>query len=279
MTKKEAKELFIKLTQKNVRSVSEINTGFNNQNFFINSAYVLRIPIENRDPSIIYTNEYISYKFVEPLNINEKLVYFDETTGIKLSRFIHNARLYVNTPTNEQIIDVAKLIKKLHNSKIKTSYSYQVFNKLDLYKKGVDSGDLINIKYENYIVNECKKIFDKNEMVFCHNDLVHGNLLFSFNKTYLIDWEYASMNNPFFDLASFISENNLSSEQEDLFLKKYFGTKFNLLTRKRVDLFAKLQDILFYYWAKFLLNRRGLEIYKIIANEKYQKIQNEIKTS
>lgn len=67
------------------------------------------------------------------------------------------------------------------------------------------------------------------------------------------------MNNPYFDLASFISENNLNETQEEFFLSKYFGSKLNLTKRKRTKIFINFLDLLFYYWALYLFKKEAIE--------------------
>jgi thiamine kinase-like enzyme len=278
MDKKEAKKTYIDLTGKNVRSVEEILTGFSNNNFLINDSSVMRIPKENKDETISNANELNNYNLIAPLNLSEKIIYFDIQTGIKISKFIHQSNPYDLSPTNDQLTLIAKTLKKLHNSKINTKVGYQPFLKLNVYKKSLDISERIDSRYEKLIIQEISKIFGKSPMVLCHNDLVKGNMLFTYNKLFLIDWEYGAMNNPYFDLASVITENDLSNDQEAFFLQKYFGSKYNNLIKKRVDLFGKFQDILFYYRAKYMLNRRHLQIYKTIGDEKYQRILNSIKT-
>jgi len=273
----EIKVLFENTMKKAVRTSSFLDCGFSNNNYLINDAFVIRIPRENGDPTLDFKKEHQVYTLLEPLHICEKILTFDETNGVKISKFCHGSRKYITTPTNEQILYVAKKLKKLHSSKITLPFGYMMFHKLDVYKKGVDETLYIDKNYENRINKEVRKIFSKTPLTICHNDLVKDNLLFKFNDVILIDWEYGSMNNPLFDLASFVSENNLSSEQEEFFLKKYFGYKYNLIKKKRVDLFAKYQDILFYYWGMFLYNLRHDEIYLTIANIKKNHIENEIK--
>lgn len=268
----EIKEVFEKTLKKEVRTSSFLETGFSNDNYLINDAYVIRIPRKNGDPTLDFKKEKSVYDAISPFNISEKLLTFDEQTGVKISRFCHNTRKYINTPTNEQILYVAKKLKKLHSGNVSLPFGYMMFHKCDIYKKNIDSSLYIDKFYEKRITKEVRKIFSKTPMVLCHNDLVKDNLLFKFNNVVLIDWEYGSMNNPFFDLASFISENNLSNEQEEFFLKKYFGYKYNSIKRKRVDTFIKYQDILFYYWALYLFTKRGDEIYKKIASMKLARI-------
>jgi len=271
---KEIKEIFELTMKKNVRTSSFLETGFSNKNYLINDAFVIRMPRELADPTLDFAKEKQVYEVIDPLNISEKIANFDTTTGIKISKFVHGTRKYVETPTNEQILYVAKKLKKLHSSDIKLPFGYVMFHKLEVYKKGVDESLFITKSYETRVIKEVRKIFAKSPLTLCHNDLVKDNLLFKFSNVVFIDWEYGSMNNPYFDLASFISENNLSEEQEEYFLSKYFGYKYNTIRKKRVDLFIAFQDILFYYWAQFMFARRHDEIYNIIAKDKLRRIQS-----
>ena len=271
--KQKIKSIFTSATQKEIRSSQIIENGFCNENYNINDAFVLRIPKDNADETLNYKHENIVYKTIEPLKISEKVVYFDENTGIKISKFVHNARQYKTTPTNEQITYLAKTLKKLHSSKLKVPFGYQMFYRLSIYKKSLFEDEYIDIKIEKQIIKDVQKIFAKDEMVLCHNDLVQNNLLFKFNGLTLIDWEYSGMNNFYFDLASFISENNLNDEQKEFFLSKYFGAKLNDLKRKKVNIFINFLDLLFYYWGLYYYRKRGDIIYKKIALEKLEHIK------
>lgn len=271
--KQKIKSIFTSATQKEIRSSQIIENGFCNENYNINDAFVLRIPKDNADETLNYKHENIVYKTIEPLKISEKVVYFDENTGIKISKFVHNARQYKTTPTNEQITYLAKTLKKLHSSKLKVPFGYQMFYRLSIYKKSLFEDEYIDTKIEKQIIKDVQKIFAKDEMVLCHNDLVQNNLLFKFNGLTLIDWEYSGMNNFYFDLASFISENNLNNEQKEFFLSKYFGAKLNDLKRKKVNIFINFLDLLFYYWGLYYYRKRGDIIYKKIALEKLEHIK------
>ena len=271
--KQKIKSIFTSATQKEIRSSQIIENGFCNENYNINDAFVLRIPKDNADETLNYKHENIVYKTIEPLKISEKVVYFDENTGIKISKFVHNARQYKTTPTNEQITYLAKTLKKLHSSKLKVPFGYQMFYRLSIYKKSLFEDEYIDTKIEKQIIKDVQKIFAKDEMVLCHNDLVQNNLLFKFNGLTLIDWEYSGMNNFYFDLASFISENNLNDEQKEFFLSKYFGAKLNDLKRKKVNIFINFLDLLFYYWGLYYYRKRGDIIYKKISLEKLEHIK------
>jgi thiamine kinase-like enzyme len=55
----------------------------------------------------------------------------------------------------------------------------------------------------------------------CHNDLLNANFL-SNSSIYVLDWEYAGMGDPFFDLANFSDHHELTNEQDHWLLKCYF---------------------------------------------------------
>ena len=261
------KRLFEEITQREVRTQIPIKEGITNENYLINDAFVLRLPRKDHDELINYKLEKEVYEKIEPLKISEKVIFLDA------KKFVHNTRFYFNTPNEEQIRYVSKTLKKLHNSKIKVSKDYEALKKIDYYKKYVDSAAFLDEKYEKMILKDIKALDGKKEYCLCHNDLVHHNLLFKFNGLVLIDWEYASMNSPLFDLASFISENNLSKEQEEFFLKQYYGYKFSNLKMKKVDIYCRFLDIIFYYWALHYYKKRGDKIYYDISIDKFNRIK------
>lgn len=267
------KRVFEECTKKEARNIVQIFEGFSNENFLVNDAYVLRLPLPNADPTISRKCEEEVYKVIQPLNISEKVEYFNSKSGIKITKYVHNPRKYQSTPTKEEILNVVKTLKKLHKSGLKVPYDYNPLKKLQIYKKILPEDFLLDKKYEKIIIKEFQKLQSEEDKVLCHNDLVKGNLLFKFNGLTIIDREYASMNSYYFDLASFVSENNLSEEQEIFFLSKYFGYKYTNRKKKIVDSFIKFLDILFYYWGLYLYKKRGDQIFYSISLDKLNRIK------
>ncbi len=57
----------------------------------------------------------------------------------------------------------------------------------------------------------------------CHNDLLLANFIDDGDLIRIIDWEYAAMGDPFFDLGNFAVHLGLSDAQEALLLEAYSG--------------------------------------------------------
>jgi thiamine kinase-like enzyme len=57
----------------------------------------------------------------------------------------------------------------------------------------------------------------------CHNDLLLGNFIDDGHRIRIVDWEYAAMGDPFFDLGNFAVHHGLSDAQDVMLLEAYFG--------------------------------------------------------
>jgi thiamine kinase-like enzyme len=57
----------------------------------------------------------------------------------------------------------------------------------------------------------------------CHNDLLAANLIDNGERLWLVDWEYAGMGHPLFDLAGVSANCGLSPEEEAALLGDYQG--------------------------------------------------------
>ena len=61
------------------------------------------------------------------------------------------------------------------------------------------------------------------ELKPCHNDLLNANFLDDGERLRIVDWEYAGMGDPFFDLANFAVNHELDGEASATLLGAYLG--------------------------------------------------------
>ncbi len=59
--------------------------------------------------------------------------------------------------------------------------------------------------------------------VLCHNDLLAANFLDDGQDLWLVDWEYAGMGHPMFDLANLATNGGFSEDEEADLLRYYQG--------------------------------------------------------
>ncbi len=57
----------------------------------------------------------------------------------------------------------------------------------------------------------------------CHNDLLNANFIDDGERLRIVDWEYAGMGDPFFDLANFSINHELDADGRAVLLAAYSG--------------------------------------------------------
>jgi len=57
----------------------------------------------------------------------------------------------------------------------------------------------------------------------CHNDLLNANFIDDGERIRIVDWEYAGLGDPFFDLGNFAVNNGLTTDEDGLLLEAYDG--------------------------------------------------------
>ena len=98
----------------------------------------------------------------------------------------------------------------------------------------------------------------EHERVPCHNDLLGANFVGSGDGLRIVDWEYAGMNDRYFDLANFSVNNELSEADDRALLEAYFGAaddrRFAALRLMRV-----ISDLREAAWGAVQDGRSGLD--------------------
>ena len=131
---------------------------------------------------------------------------------------------------------------------------FNIYEKIEkyesLYKKadGLFNEDYYQVKDKLYYL---KNIMNELDVLYtpCHNDTIAENFIKSSeNKMYLIDWEYAGMNDPMWDIAALFLESNFTDESKDYFLSHYFDGNEPENARKKILVYQILMDYLWAVW-------------------------------
>jgi len=76
----------------------------------------------------------------------------------------------------------------------------------------------------------------------CHNDLLNANFLREGDHVWIVDYEYAGMGDPFFDLGNLSINNGLGPEAQEALLRLYCGTVTDV-HRARLALMRIVSDV------------------------------------
>jgi thiamine kinase-like enzyme len=146
-------------------------------------------------------------------------------------------------------------LKKLHTSNAPMKNKFDIGQVKTKYERLVDevNGGYFypNFRKLKEEVLKIKLMFDAMQvpLVPCHNDTLPDNFIKSGdNRLYLIDWEYAGLNDPVWDLAAYSLESSLTRREEDLFLSYYFSGEITEKIRMRMLMHKIFQDYIWSLW-------------------------------
>lgn len=163
-------------------------------------------------------NEFKIQNMANSYQLTSKAFLIDLKNGFMICDFLkgfHKEKLTFND------LNLLTLkLKKLHKIKYKQK-PYSLKKDFKYYKNSLKDEKSQKIIYKS--LKELKKLEKyPSSKVLCHHDINYKNVLFSNNDLKFIDWEFACINDLFFDLANICIEFKLTKNQEIFLLKRYF---------------------------------------------------------
>ena len=89
--------------------------------------------------------------------------------------------------------------------------------------RGIDIPAVYEVAHERMRRIEMAFLRDPVEMRPCHNDLLNANFIDDGERVRIVDWEYAGMGDPFFDLGNFSVNHGLDADEDAILLEAYEG--------------------------------------------------------
>ena len=220
--------------------------------------YVVRIPGEGTEEMISRRDEEVSTRLACKLGIDAELLYFGEN-GAKVTAYIPGA-VTMSAPAMREpqhIREAADILRRLHRSGEDTGIPFEVFSMAASYEKIIADkqvpmfSDYAEVKAE---VMAAKRQIDAAcdiAPVPCHNDVLCENWVVSdAGKMYLIDWEYAGMNDSIWDVADLSIEAVYDHALDEVLLRAYLGREPETMDWKHFLANKLYVDYLWTLWAK-----------------------------
>ena len=150
----------------------------------------------------------------------------------------------------------------------------------------------LNVNYPEFEIDKIIDVLEKiaghagvtpDTYVPCHNDLLADNFILVEDgekyrePVYLIDWEYAGMSTPYYDVADMFQEILVPRETEARILKIYWEDRDMDRRTYMTDLFKPFPDIYWFFWSLIQLNVSTIDFdFYTYGRVKYENAQKNI---
>jgi thiamine kinase-like enzyme len=267
------KDAFIKSFFKcDVYTSEKLNKGLTNDNYLItvdHQRFVLRVPKSDANQIVNFTHEAKALELIKELQLDVITLFYDPNTGVKMTRYVDDLKTYNEYDHEDKLIRVAYLMRKLHSIKKTIGYDFDPLERYLQYRSYVKK-PLIEDERAKKILDQIKSL--PYQATLCHNDWVAGNIGFTQHKDYLLDYEYAGDNDPLFDVMSFITENNISLSDREIFYNAYFDHPLTTLERSTLKAYEDFHNLLWCTWAMMMVESRNDQVYLDIAYDKLKQL-------
>ena len=247
--------------------------GITNTSFLVevdNKKFVLLIPCENPDV-INRESEKYNTLLVQEQGLTLPFIVFDQESGIKISEYFE-LYTYKDADFKDSVLrnNAFQELQKLHNSGIVFKNNFkptEVFiniadNSNSLEKEAKEAG-LMVVQNLNEIGIDEKP---------CHQDLYSGNFVVFKDRTFLIDWEYSSMGDSYFDYADLFWQNNFEIDKD---LKNKSLNELGISTPEELEKFEFFEILSMITWGLWAMRRSPNDNDgKISLNKALEKINN-----
>jgi thiamine kinase-like enzyme len=114
----------------------------------------------------------------------------------------------------------------------------------------------------------------EHEHVPCHNDLLTANFVRDGNRVCIVDWEYAGMNDRYFDLGNLSVNNGFGPDEDQVLLELYFGEPVTERRSAALGLMRLVSDMREAMWGAVQQGRSTLDFdYAAYANEHFERLE------
>jgi aminoglycoside phosphotransferase (APT) family kinase protein len=213
-------------------SVSPIEAGITNRNYRVeidNGVFVLRLAGADTELlGIDREDEVEAGRVAATAGVGPQVVAFLPELGCVVTRFLEGSAIPAERLGDPDVMrSVVAAIRAIHGCP-PIRATFPVFRIVERFRDtAAGRGVPIPSAYEDAqaIAGRIEAAFSAEPMPLttCHNDLLNANLLLDGDHTWIVDYEYAGMGDPFFDLGNLAVNNGLDAAAQALLLETYFG--------------------------------------------------------
>lgn len=209
------------------------------------------------------TEEYINREYeaetaavAARAGVAPELVHADPQTGLMVTRFVDGAV----TMTPDLFASRAGAAERagaafahLHGSGAVFPFRFELFAMIDDYLR-ILSGKTVSLPEGYHAVlaqaEEARAALARNPapLVPCHCDPLCENFLDTGRRMWIVDWEYAGMNEAMWDLGDLSVEAGFDASRDAAMLAAYFGREATPAEHGRMVIYKAMCDLLWTLW-------------------------------
>ncbi len=240
-----------------IKDIEVLKKGMTNRSFqfvYRNKKYIMRIPGEGTDCLIDRRQEYEVYSAIKKENICDEIYYLNPHNGYKITGYLEGVRT-CDPYHAKDVKRCMRFLRAFHQKNIQVSHGFDLYEKIEYYE-GLWEGQ--PSCYRDYQktkegVFELKSYIDsiEKERTLTHMDAVPDNFLLKENELYLIDWEYAGMQDPHLDIAMFAAYAMYQREDVDKLIDAYFEQVCLKHIRIKIYCYLATVGLLWSNWCEY----------------------------
>jgi thiamine kinase-like enzyme len=204
-------------------TIEPLGGGITNRNFRVDvggEAFVLRIGGEDTELlGIERSAEHAASLVAAELGLAPEVVAFLEPEGYLVTRYVEGEVGRVD------VAQVGAGLRRLHDGPAIPS-RFDSFRVVEGYRAiASERGVAVPSAYDwaSELAGRIEERRRGEPPRPCHNDLLNANFIAGDGRLWIVDWEYAGMGDPFFDLGNFAVNHELDADGERLLLESYGG--------------------------------------------------------
>jgi thiamine kinase-like enzyme len=233
--------------------VLQLEGGITNRNFRVNfggTHYVVRLPGKDTDLlGIDREAERLATKRAAELGLGPKVAAMLDQPPCLVTCFVESREVTAEELREPaRIEEVARGLRSFHHSGLELPSRFDVSEIVHHYEE-VTRGRGGAVPEPFGDASDCARKVVKairrnpdHQPLPCHDDLLTANFLNEGDGLVIVDWEYAGMGDPFFDLGNFAANNELVDSDEERLLQAYFGEPPTPRRRAALKLFRFMSD-------------------------------------
>lgn len=250
-------ENILKVNKKDIHNIHTLKKGMTNRSFIFtvnNKRYIMRIPGEGTDKLIDRREEYDVYQRVKKEPYTETILYLNPDNGYKISEFLENTR---NSDSNnvQDVKESMNVLRKFHSQNYQVDHTFDIWKQIDFYESLRKTASAYR-DYEEIKdwVLKLKPFIEDNvtKWSLCHIDANYDNFLIDQNNNvFLIDWEYAGMQDPDLDIAMYAIYAGYTKEKIDQLINIYYENKVSENIRYKIYAYVAVGGLLWSNWCEY----------------------------